>query len=325
MSDIIPVGTSPGGARSVGTDLPIALSYSTVLPLNQVNRPIEQLYFKNPYRAPLWVDEFQFLISSSARFIPPSLLGMRMKINDKYISDEFVPLSCLAPHTDSVETVLDLSLSFFWRLNKAMWLDELDDVSIELKFVGNLNVFNATALAAIAAAPPTVTVTMKGRSTLNANRPKERFLPFNVAWGPVLFETIAAAESTLRSPDSALRNGRNKNVVVTRLLSDAKTAINSEPIDGVTANYAGNSVILLNMRISHSDGYYIVKDLTPYFELFQNLSRVADFKFLMKPKDFITIELQTKTFVPIGYPQPMAPIRYLLAFGLQGYTTEALS
>lgn len=309
--------------RSVGTELPVAIAYTSTLPLNAVNRPNQQAYFKNPYRAPMWVDAFEFGVKMTVSNVSLQLFSMRLKINGNYIIDDFVPLSVLGPHTDFTEFMAGngLGYSFFWRLAKPLWLDEQDDISVELKFNGGLDVFDSATLTTLGTAPPEVTVTLKGRSTLNSKRPAERFLPFNVTWGPELWTTEADTGSFLRSPDSALFNGKDETACITRILSQAQ--VQSYRIAGNDV-YTPNSALLLNLRLSHSSGYYIVKDLTPYFELFQNVSRSAAFKFNLKSKEFLTLELQTKTFEPVGYAEPMSPIPYLFSFGLQGYTVEAL-
>lgn len=333
----------PPQQRSIGTDLPIALNFSTILSYNQKNRPTEQIYFKNPYRAPLWVDEFHFTLGSPpvpgtpiqplmSEYIPEGVVGMRMKINDRYIVDEFVPLTLLGPHTDVREKLQVTSnfanYSFLWRLAKPMWLDELDDLLIELYWIGGVGDLydpahiTLTTPQDISNTVP-ITVTMCGRSTLNANRPKERALPFNAVWGPQLLETTADTEFTIRSPDSALRNGRTVPVVVNRILGQMPMWKYSSQ-GNATSQYAPTSNYLMNLRISHSLGYYLVKDLTPFFELFQNVSREAGFKFVLQPKEFITVELQTSTITLVNYPQPAAPFRYLSGFALQGYSMEAL-
>lgn len=317
--------------RSAGTDLPVALTYTTSLQVGQINRPVEQLYFKNPYRAPMWVDEFHFKVSGLNYLyeaigyfrVPFQLFSMRLKVNGKYIVDEFVPLALLGPHTDAAESFIsingaaveiDQTISFFWRLAKPMWLDELDDVTIELAWQSNLDIYYSPSTVAALSVP--VAVTMCGRSTKNKNRPKERYLPFNVVWGPQLFVTSLTAETALTSPDNALRNGKDVPVIISRMLGFTDVMFDSV---GVNSTTSMDTDVLMNMRISHSLGYYLVKDLTPFFELFQNESRAVDLKFVLNPKEFITIELQT--LASSGFT---APARYLQGFSLQGYSTETL-
>lgn len=315
--------------RSQGKDMPVLLTYNTSLKIGEVKRPDEQIVFKNPYRGPMWVDEFGFFINGTLANLgaeSPFTLAyntftMRMKINGRYIIDEFVPLTLLAPHTDTLENVPDsYNKSFFWRLSKPMWLDELDDISIELAWKTDLNIYAPAVVTALASVTVPVAVSMKGRATTNAKRPSERHLPFHAVWGPsTVINVDLGTETGVISPDSALRNGRNTPVHITRALG----FLNERPTTA-TSNIA-YSDLLMNLRISHSAGYYIVKDLTPFYELFQNVSRAADFKFTLAPKEFVTIELQTGTITLVNYPGGNAgAFNYLFGFSIQGYSTEAL-
>lgn len=312
--------------RSIGQDLPVALTYTTTLKQGSINRPGEQIYFKNPYRAPLWVDEMHFVVDSgeavSAINKPPlGVFAMRLKINNKYIIDEYVPLNLLGPKTDLMEDQgYTGKFIFFWRLAKPLWLDELDDITVELTWISDLNIYFDPTL--VPSSVP-IEVTLSGRSTLNSRRPKERFLPFNVVWGPDVLSsdltTPLGVELNIFSPDSALRNGRDVPVCVTRMLGFVAPRFKA----GVSGRIPKTS-FLMNLRLSHSLGYYLVKDLTPFDELFQNLSRAVDFKFILNPKEFLTLELQTSPITLSGYPAATVAFNYLYGFALQGYSTEAL-
>lgn len=329
-------GVFNGEPRSEGTHLPVLLTYTALLKQNQTVQPVEQLYFKNPYRAPMWVDEFHFTIRQQGEeiddFVPYELMAMRMKLNGQYIVDDFVPLCLVGPHTDSAESSDQTSgasygnrRSFLWRLAKPLWVDELDDLVMELTWLSGFTRY--ITIADIADVVMNVQVALAGRSTVNANRPKERFLPFNVVWNPGMLTAPVDEEFTERSPDSALRNGRDSAVVITRMLGTMTPIIGDpETAEGILAM---NSNFLMNLRISHSAGYYMVKDLTPFYELFQNLSRSFEIRFVLQPKEFLTVELQSNTITLVandggGEPVP-DPTAYLLTgFSLQGYSVEAL-
>lgn len=330
MSDIVPDSQSSVEGRSIGSDLPVMITYSAVLKPGQSSRPTQQLYFKNPYRAPMWVDEIHFEVISSGDddgtftpSTPPQCVSMRLKLNNKFIVDDFTPLYLLAPHTDIAETAHFPSNfttgkvnSFLYRFAKPMWVDELDDLLMELA----LNVDMVT-LGFNSTQTPTVVVTLCGRSTVQENRPKVRYIPFNVHWGTGIFSADVATEFDKRSPDSALRNGRDVPVTITRMLGDVRAW--PELTITVETNTSDSSM-LLNLRISHSLGYYLVKDLTPFFELFQNVSREFAVKFVLQPKEFLTIELETGKLAEAVPSYIHNPTRYFGGFSLQGYETEAL-
>lgn len=323
--------------RSQGVESPIALTYSVTLSVGQVSRPSEQLSFKNPYRAPMWVDELHFEIQSGPSFgsdsanlyttrTPPEAVSMRLKLNNKYIVEDFVPLFLLAPKTDTSErhnaggslgqlqAVPSRVCSFFYRLAKPMWVEELDDLLMELRLDSTL-----VALGYNATQQPIVTVTMCGRSTLNSRRPKQRYLPFNVRWQPDVFSSAVNVETTVRSPDSALHNGNKRAAVITRMLGDMRSWLNDVP------NVLGcDSAMLLALRISHSGGYYLVKDLTPFYELFENTSRALELKFVLQPGEFLTLELQTDKLAETVPAYILDSPRYWGGFSLQGYTVEDL-
>lgn len=327
-------GVFNGQFRSNGKQLPILLNYSVDLKYNQSTKPTEQIHFKNPYSGPMWVDELHFVVHQPPtglsdnpavrQVIPVELMAMRMKLNNSYIVDEFVPLVLIAPHTDFSEIYVGeglLDYSFFWRLARPLWVDELDDLAIELSWLP-FNGYNPDGVD-----PATITMTVKvslcGRGSINANRPKERYLPFHATWTPAVLEAgNVTTEYSTRSPDSALRNTRNTPVTITRMLGSLKTTPNLLPEDMGT-NFI--PTFLFNNRISHSAGYYLVKDLTPFYELFQNFSRVFDVKFVMQPKEFLTVEVQTTPFdyFPAG-ETPDIVANYLVCYSLQGYSVEAL-
>lgn len=325
-------GIMNGEPRSEGTNMPVLLTYTALLKQNNIARPAEQIYFKNPYRAPMWVDEFHFTIRQEGEeipdFVPYELMAMRMKLNGQYIVEDYVPLCLLGPHTDSAEVSDQTSgesyntrRSFLWRLAKPLWVDELDDLLIELTWLSGFSRY--ITRANIEGVEMNVQVALAGRSTVNASRPRERCLPFSVVWNPGMLTVPTEDEFTQRSPDSALRNGRENPVVITRLLG-TMNPLTYAVDDGYTPV---NSNFLMDLRISHSAGYYMVKDLTPFYELFQNLSRYVDIKFVLQPKEFLTVELQSRTIVLVdgGVEPDPNPTAYLMAgFSLQGYSVEAL-
>lgn len=330
------------GDRSDGTDLPVALSYSLTVKVGQTSRPTQQSIFKNPYRAPLWIDEILFTVSNPddsdyllyGNSQPPSaaLVGLRMKVNNRYLVEEFVPLWLLAPRLDVGEAVQDnvgttvspYQKSFMWKLAKPMWLDELDDLSYEINFSSAAMQFGFPQTSTA-----TVTVTVKGRSTINSKRPKERAVPFAVVWNPDMFSCLPNAETQVVAPDNALRNGRPYPVVITRMLSDFMS-----PPPLVTSVARGsNSNMLLQARISHSLGYYFVKDLVPLYEMFLNLHREFGVRFVLQPKEFLTVELHTRALgeaaLVYAYTDEggaksftVPAVQYWGGFSLQGYSME---
>lgn len=319
-------GVYDGDFRSKGVEMPIALNYQTTLAPGQSSRPSNQIHFKNPYRSPMWVDEFHFnIVANASTSLPPSVFGMRLKCNAQFVSDEFVPLVLLGPHTDWAETGIYQTpfvnyskvtfYSFIWKLAKPMWVDELDDLTMELNWLTNEKALHAVATSA------NVTVTICGRATRSENRPKQRALPFNVVWTPELFETLASAESYKISPDSALRNGRNTPATITRIMGDMRLS----PTSTTSAVFLPTSNMLLDVKLSHSLGYFLTSSFIPYYELFNNLSRELAVKFVLQPKEFLTVELQTRVFTAVGYPQTLQPFTYYGGFALQGYTLEPLS
>lgn len=326
--------------RSIGKEMPVALSYSLTVQVGQSTRPTQQSIFKNPYRGPLWVDEIVFTVSNpdddlvNSQIPSAGLVGMRMKIDNRYLIEEFVPLWLLAPKIDISEQVTDNGFTvpspymntFFWRLAKPMWLEELEDLSYEFNFNSA-----ATQFGFPQSSTATVQITVHGRATLVENRPKERYVPFNVVWQPDMFTSAIDVETYVFSPDNALRNGRNVPVMVTRLFGDFLAA---PPLSVDQSQAQGaNTTVLLQARISHSLGYYFVKDLVPLYEMFLNSHREFGVKFALRPKEFLTVELQTRAINPITYSYTdeggpatftVPAIQYYGGFALQGYSVEPL-
>lgn len=261
---------------------PLALNYTASLIPGRVTRPQEQYHFKNPYNQAFWMDEIRFSVfdvftgGNPAR---PQYVWARFRLGADYFVDQFVPLTQLCPRTDMSEDISTLGHNgaLIWKLPKPLWVGSREDFSVEL-FLDN----QATVVGV--EGPPsgpmgtntvaTVTVTFVGRST-DEPRPLKRFLPFVANWqiNPPFVKDTAVGLDPLLSPDTNLYNERPNSVLVTRMFCDMVTDAS------VTA------------KVSHSGGNYILKDATPLPTLFAFPARHLDTRCVLKPKEFLTVEL----------------------------------
>lgn len=285
---------------------PILLPMTKLLNAGGVVRPDDQLVFKNPYDSPMVIKELNFLILGTSQDAKQT--KVRLQINGQYIIDDFVPLPLLCPRLDYMENNQNVSVfSAKWKFAKPLWLDVRDDILVEFQLDAN-DGFQGTS------GTETFSISVVGESV--DYTPKERYLPFNVVWNVPLTTQIITGSSSLQSPDSALYNGKNSPVFVTRMLADfGRWFVGS----GTNVN---EDFFLLQTRISHSNGSYIVKDPIRLFELFSGWGRNLDTRFVLQPKEFITIDLDITAFSET-VSNPLTT-QYEGGFSLQGYSIEAL-
>lgn len=256
-------------------NFPILLPMTKTLVAGGAVRPDDQIVFRNPYNTPMIVEQLNFLVLGT--FQDPKQSKIRLKINGQYIVNDFVPFPLLCPRIDYNENRQgNRVFSTYWRPVKPLWLDAKEDISVELLLDPNDSYVGTQATE-------TVTVSLAGKSV--DFRPTERYMPFNAVWNVPITSLIISSTSSLQSPDSALFNGINDPVYITRMLSDyGKWAARSDAPLNTQEDF-----FLLQTRISHSNGSYIVKDPIRLFELFSGWGRNLDTRFVMQPKEFITI------------------------------------
>lgn len=306
-------------APSLQTDAPIVLRYPVNLPFTGTVMSISGTDLKNPYNTPVWVDEFRIqqrpqtpdpLTTFQFAYIAASCISVRLSLNGKLLFDDFVPMAVLSNLVDPYSEVGIPSLVL--RLPKPMWLDANDQLSAELKWQNHAPPFNYWQNA-LAGSNDTVALDFIafGRMTDNARRPRLRHMPFACSWTQETPFVAGDANFTrYRSPDTAIFNGRRKNVHITHAHGQQFAA--SVPF----------LVPEMRIQISDSNGGYILKDPTPIYEIFSFFSSWLDQSFVMKPGDFWTVEVE------ITDASVMRPAQFLdglmIQMGLTGYQTETL-
>lgn len=309
------------------TDLPVALVYTTLLKVGDTIRPQQADEFKNPYNSHLWIDEITFTAFPTSPVAGVALTGkalkMRFKVDNRFVVEDFAPFSLLAPRTDISEDVptavpasaafaLVDGLSITWKMPKPFWISKNENLLMELRLDRN----EVIAVNGDVTQQATVNVAIKGRATWDV--PKERCVPWVVSWRPEPFLTLPAP---LVSPDEVLKNSRNQDVMVTRMLSDfgievfSQSCLNATQVPGDT---------WLKALISHSGGYYIAKQPTPLQELFSGSRRNLDIRFPLRPLEFLTVQLEIdKPDLPLITSPTIT--RYYGGISLHGYSMEKVT
>lgn len=307
------------GDEMKNTDLPVALVYTTLLKVGDTIRPQQADEFKNPYNSHIWIDEITFTaFPAVVAKLTGKALKMRFKVDNRFIVEDFVPFSLLAPRTDTSEDIATTAfeqgnaISVTWKMPKPFWVSKNENILMELRLDRN----EVVAVSGDITQQATVNVAVKGRATWEV--PKERFVPWVVSWRPDVFTTLVAP---LVSPDEVLKNSRNQDVMVTRMLSDFGREIFDASI--LNAPFVQGDTWLTAL-ISHSKGYYIVKQPTPTQELFSGSRRNLDIKFPLRPLEFLTVQLEIEkpTLPLITSP---TTTRYYGGISLHGYSMEKVT
>lgn len=307
---------------------PIALTFQNQLVPGSVATPDPGVSIKNPYRSPMWIDEIRFNFSSEGMSaIPGNLVAIRAKLNGKYFINEPVLIRALVPQLDITETLLGGgdSGNYVWKLWKPIWMDADDEMDLELSWQIPQLPNAGGGLPAIAwgnSGATNVIVTVLGRSTTLNNRPQVRHLPWATKWTTEFINYGSPVPYLQRSPDSAIANQLRHHVNVRRMLC-AFGFGNDFPqaLDAVPESFVNNT-----LRISDSNGVYIAKDPIPLFELFTGTTRAYDLNFVMKPKDFWTLEFTfgNPDYLTDSFDIPTVAYNVFYQFALTGFTEEAL-
>lgn len=297
-------------------DVPAVLKYDVSLPLSgQVVSPSVDI--KNSYKQPMWVDEFRVVItdndvlppgSINANQVLTSIISVRFRLNGKLLFDDFVPLAMLSPILDPVTYY---GISCLVRFDKPLWLDPDDEFYAEFRFNDLPAPLEVGSLVAGLNLYMLLSCVTLGRLTDMSKRPAERHLPFAVSWtqeNPFLPTEPDFAHRV--SPDTALFNGRGKPVCVTSIQG---TKLNNYDAPSFNSEQ-------LRIQISDSQGGYIVKDSTPIHELFGIWVGRWDVSFVMKPKEYWTVEVQFREPSTIIGGQEGV----IVQMGMKGYQTEEL-
>lgn len=305
-------------------NLPISLTYTTALAPGQKIRPQQMEEFKNPYPSHMYIDEITFHAAPAVAIkFTGKALKVRFKVDNRYVIEDFTPLTLLAPRTDiSEDTSINASvdnLSVTWKLPKPFWIARREDILFEF-FLDNVEI---AAAGGSTSQRVTLTTCIKARSTDDV--PAQRYVPFTVHWRPAIFTD----DAVLMSGDDILKNSRGQDVHVTRLLSDFGTAttIGSSLYNTNSVTTAINTGVLwLRMLLSHSLGYYLVKQLTPMAELFGGNRRNLDVRFILKPLEFLTVQLEAATPVEADVPDLTdIHIMYYGGISVQGFSIEEVT
>lgn len=306
---------------SMASNYPVSLNYSTTLKPGDKVRPNQMEEFKNPYPSHLYIDEITFDVNPAVAIkLTGKAFKMRLKLDNRYVVEDFTPLTLLAPRTDISEdtstTASVDNLSVTWKMPKPFWVARHENILIEL-FLDNVEII---AAGGNLNQRGLVNVCVKGRATKEV--PRERCTPFVVHWRPAIW----VGDASLMSGDENLKNSRAQEVTVTRMLSDFGTAttIGSTLYNTNGANI-NTGTLWLKMLLSHSSGYYLVKQQTPVAELFGGNRRNLDIRFKLKPLEFLTVQLEAlKQAVPSGLSVELG-IMYYGGFSVHGYSMEKVT
>lgn len=154
-------------------------------------------------------------------------------------------------------------------------------------------------------------MTAVGRRAQPNEKPDVIHVPWFSSWKSPLSAVGAGVVYQYRSPDHALANGNEQPIYVQRMLGALATgAIVGE-------------VMPCDVRISDSNQRYIVRELTPMYELFSYQQRDWDMGCILKPKEFLNVEVSFDTSPLVaagnfstGY---VAADQVQAFFGLAGY------
>ena len=291
---------------------------------------------ENPQRGPYWLDEIRFYADGSAfqQLCYSELLQARIMVGRYLLTHDFVPLRLLAPRFNQLPGQIASALlhtnaspdsSTVFRLDKPMWVAQTDLVSIELRLDPNIVTTALLSNLGVTSFAFDVFAALICRSIASGTkRPKKMSIPYVAYWNSGLLPL--GVKYQLRSTENDLKNPYAEPLRVTGLsgylnfdFDDCNVpSANYNSVHGATGWQMG---ALLNrdavLRMHDSKGAMLIRDLTPFGQVFHTRHGFWDFSCTMPPKSFYIVapQIDLRDYVS-QYATAVSPY---MAIGLVGY------
>src|ERR1700682_435950 len=299
------------------TPYPLLLSAKTPnLTNNAVVSPTDASFLANPTRQAMFVDEIRFSIPSgipaqgSGATVAMAFTGCRLTMGRLAITNGFVPLvffgKSLTP-TDVSNGGIALTAStqsgfcVTWKLPKPLYVPPGEFISPRFQFVPQVAPVGSAGFPDVT--PFQIEMSIVGRSLpVDCPVPRTIDMPWISFWqSKALNCTVSASVTVLtrdQSRETDLVNPFNSPLYLQRLVGRLPAIGTAGGAGAFEANDAGFCFIgseFVTLRMVNSYGGVMVKDFTPFYDLFHLFDKAWTINTKMPPKTFLTTFLECNT------------------------------
>jgi len=268
---------------------PILMSTGVIsLAANQQQEITDVTRLQNPFRTPMLLDEVRFIM---ADFGQKNFLQAKFRLGRTSLTRDYTPIGNFCKNMRGNCSVLT------WRLPKPLYIPANEYLVPHIR-----NTFTSTR---------SLEVIYAGRSlAADAPVPKSMFVPWVAAYqAPSVASTGATGtDTTVVSSEADIVNPLDETVYVQRFIGRYQSVDalgNSEP----PAQYLDNTLI----RAVNHEGTIMVKDSTPFGNLFDYTTKVWPAGTVLPPKGFFLFEIQ-RDFTGFTVSETTAPIISMVGY-----------
>jgi hypothetical protein len=323
--------------------MPFLAQDSVTMSTTQKYAKLNAIKLSNPSRTPMLIDEIRF-ISPSALVNPFMYVDTQLKFAWNQITNSFVPIGLLGGVfnrrflngsyvAQTLRTqVSNLTFSFVqvWRFPKPVYLDPNEIVSVEFRLNEQFNAALATQFSTtIDNITFPITCAMVCRSLpIGTPPPKQLQMPWATHWRTVNFAN--AVETTDRSTVLNLVNPHREDLKIQAFVGRIFTQFDDAIENRLDQFATGTNPALyerdITVTANHVNGAQLVKDPTPFGQVFSTVDNCWYPNAILKPNDYyiFTMQADLRAYDPNVLPTPAVnSVNYGL-IALNGHRTVEL-
>ncbi len=295
------------------TPYPLLLSAKTPnLTNNAIVSPVDSSFLANPTRQAMFVDEIRFSIPTGAGLsgtgtsgvVVMPFTGCRLSMGRLAITNGFVPLVLFGKSLNTTDVTnggsAQSGFCMTWKLPKPLYVPPGEFISPRFQFI--LPITPAGGQAVPDPTPFQIEMSIVGRSLpVDCPVPRTIDMPWISFWQSKALNCTVSASSTFLTRDQSretdLVNPFNTPLFLQRLVGRLPT-VGANANGTFEANDAGFCFIgseFVTLRMVNSYGGVLVKDFTPFYDLFHLYDKAWTVNTKMPPKTFLTTFLECNT------------------------------
>lgn len=250
-------------------DSPVLLSTAAItLAANQQQEVNDPTRLSNPFRTPMMLDEIRFVVTGTQAQNTRDYLEAKFRLGRIPLAANYVPITSFGKSLNALSAVMT------WRLPKPLYVPANEYV---VPHIRNTN-----------SASKILQVIYAGRSLgENVPTPKSMFVPWVTSYQATLASTAATDYGTETSTEADLVNPFDTPLYVQRFIGRYLSA-SADNTGEAYSDYLNNTFI----RAVNHEGTILVKDETPFGNLFDHTTKVWPAGTVLPPKGFFLFEVR---------------------------------
>lgn len=255
-------------------DSPVLLNTAAItLAANQHQEINDPTRLQNPFRTPMMLDEIRFVVTGDAE-LTRHYLQAKFRIGRIPLTKDYTPIVSFGKSLRAISTVIS------WRLPKPLYVPANEYVIPHIRNTDSMS--------------RTIQVVYAGRSLgETAPSPKSMFVPWVTSYQAPTASTAATDYGTDLSTEADIVNPFDVPLYVQRFIGRYLTA-SADTTGEAWADYLNNTMI----RAVNHEGTILVKDGTPFGNLFDFTTKVWPAGTILPPKGFFLFEV-TRDFTSL--------------------------